>query len=373
MIKKTLSFLLVVILILSCNESGTDPETAQANPREYTWTIDTISYPRAFQTILFSVWGKSPDDVYACGHSSVGSGNLWHYDGTEWSDIEIKYEVPYGLYSLRSVFGTDETNIWIGGSKIEANPNPPPSDIDIPFLANTNGYAWFSFLLEPLGQVESIHGTDFNNMWAITDSCDVLHFDGTTWEIDRLEFDLPEGGCLQVRDIVYFNSTTYILAYYVDISTSSATFFFIGGRISNWQILNSCTITTGDIIYVYDWGDNSFFSSPWGTLYSIGQGGFYQFDNVSSWSPAIPSATYLVDIFGIDGLSENNIIMAGSDYAYHWNGVDLYLIPELTNTDIQYNGVVMFDKEVFLVGYLFDGSHNSVIAHGRKVEEVTKE
>ncbi|MBM4172679.1 MAG: hypothetical protein FJ214_12475, partial [Ignavibacteria bacterium] len=57
-----------LIFTNSCN-SPTEPEPIYKDPLTMTWTVDTLEYPDAFQTTLSSIWGSSPNDVYAVGHS----------------------------------------------------------------------------------------------------------------------------------------------------------------------------------------------------------------------------------------------------------------------------------------------------------------
>ena len=44
---------------------------------------------------VYGLWGASPDDVYAVGSVSGQSGFIWHYDGTQWSEVALPYgELP---------------------------------------------------------------------------------------------------------------------------------------------------------------------------------------------------------------------------------------------------------------------------------------
>jgi len=38
---------------------------------------------------VYGVWGARPDDVYAVGSMSDRSGFIWHYDGTQWSELPL--------------------------------------------------------------------------------------------------------------------------------------------------------------------------------------------------------------------------------------------------------------------------------------------
>ena len=41
---------------------------------------------------VYGVWGPSPEDVYAVGSVSGQSGFIWHYDGTQWSEVALPYD-----------------------------------------------------------------------------------------------------------------------------------------------------------------------------------------------------------------------------------------------------------------------------------------
>ncbi|MFQ5631413.1 MAG: hypothetical protein ACE5I1_21785, partial [bacterium] len=60
---------------------------APPDPRHLTWTVDTLRYPDSFQTLMYGIWGSSPNDVYAVGHTNVVRGNMYHYNGKSWQDV----------------------------------------------------------------------------------------------------------------------------------------------------------------------------------------------------------------------------------------------------------------------------------------------
>ncbi len=54
--QKILIIVLAVVVIItgSCKDDGTGPGKEIKNPREFTWTADTIYYPDSYQTIIVS-------------------------------------------------------------------------------------------------------------------------------------------------------------------------------------------------------------------------------------------------------------------------------------------------------------------------------
>lgn len=51
---------------------------------------------------LRSIWGSSADDIYVCG-----AGRILHYDGTDWSDLDVSGD---------AVSGTSPSNVFVLGS-----------------------------------------------------------------------------------------------------------------------------------------------------------------------------------------------------------------------------------------------------------------
>ena len=48
--------------------------------------------------------------------------------------------------------------------------------------------------------------------------------------------------------------------------------------------------------------------------------------------------------------------------AYHWNGIDLYQIPQMNNTnDMIYYGVWMFEDEVIIIGSKYNNTPQPTI------------
>jgi len=63
--------LFLIGLVASGCKHSTSPPVVK-NGREYTWTIDTLAYPRRFQTSMRDIWGSSANDVYVVGHNDAG-------------------------------------------------------------------------------------------------------------------------------------------------------------------------------------------------------------------------------------------------------------------------------------------------------------
>lgn len=63
------------------------------DPRTYSWTADTLSYPGFFQTLVYDMWDSSANDVYAVGHASANdgvSGIMMEVVGMMWCSVNQK-------------------------------------------------------------------------------------------------------------------------------------------------------------------------------------------------------------------------------------------------------------------------------------------
>ncbi|MFA6598626.1 MAG: hypothetical protein WCS69_12955 [Ignavibacteriaceae bacterium] len=90
--KHFLSVVLISFVLLSfgCKKPPTSSDDNKpALKKEFVWSIDTLFFDYPYmppdQINLHSIWGSSPTNVWAVGHSDIPSGRLWHYDGNKWT------------------------------------------------------------------------------------------------------------------------------------------------------------------------------------------------------------------------------------------------------------------------------------------------
>ena len=110
---KTKILFLSVFFILTlqyCSSSTEPPIKPVKDPRTYTWTIDTLKI--SFQTDLGRIWGNSPNDVYIGGHNAGTPGSFWHYDGSNWSAVNL----PEYSYDINGIYGFSAGDVWAVGS-----------------------------------------------------------------------------------------------------------------------------------------------------------------------------------------------------------------------------------------------------------------
>jgi hypothetical protein len=129
----------VLFVQLDCKDTLIDPPIK--NPREYTWTIDTLAYPGSFQTLMGDMWASSPSDVYVVGHNDQAFGKMYHYDGKGWTPVNT----PFGAIDLGAIYGFSANDIWAVGERIDYNPTPPPNFLDSSLIIHFDGSRWTEY------------------------------------------------------------------------------------------------------------------------------------------------------------------------------------------------------------------------------------
>ena len=131
-----------LIITNSCKDNSTGPGKEKKSPRDYTWTADTIFYEGSIQTLMRSIWGSSANDLYVCGHSDDNRGQIWHFDGEKWLNVDIFKTIQSTAFTPYKINGISSDNIFIVCSKIKNNPIPPPDLLHPSFLIQYNGSNW---------------------------------------------------------------------------------------------------------------------------------------------------------------------------------------------------------------------------------------
>jgi hypothetical protein len=80
--RTVLALLATVFLfnIYSCEDSGAGA-LALCDRSDFVWTIGTLEMP---MNSIYSIWGSSPNDVWATGPDGTPLDELWNYDGAKW-------------------------------------------------------------------------------------------------------------------------------------------------------------------------------------------------------------------------------------------------------------------------------------------------
>lgn len=94
---------------------------SDANILRYDGTFERLPSPGLGEHIVYGIWGSSANDVYAVGSASARNGFIWHFDGTEWTSIDIPDDVPLDENrdhpQFLKVWGTSADEIWVVGER----------------------------------------------------------------------------------------------------------------------------------------------------------------------------------------------------------------------------------------------------------------
>ncbi len=344
-LKKYLPAIIVMVvlpgLFYYCS-SPTEPWVK--DPREYTWTVDTIKNPdpTVFQTLMSSIWGSSPSDVYICGHTDTGP-NIYHYDGDKWDAIDLS---DYGLRKgyRNKIFGFSKNDVWIAGGLGHTGGYKTSE------LLHFNGDEWESFEFETRSELIDVWGTSLNNLWACGEGGIVFHFDGSIWQIDTIKISVEEGRGYFLKNIIELNGIPYVGGY----KNMPLVQYFFKKEINSWITMDSAESDEG----VIKWGGALFYLSSEKHFYSTGSGGLFEYID-GNWE----NIFYLdTGIYGIYELVKNKYLMAefrGKIYLYE-NGAfeSIYSFDEQIGLKELWGN----ERECFVVGQI---QNSTVILRGK--------
>lgn len=83
--------------------------------------VSRITTPGPGRRTVFGLWASSESDLWAVGGHAGRSGFVWHYDGTEWTELLLPLDIPRRadneLPSLLKVWGDGEGTVWVVGDR----------------------------------------------------------------------------------------------------------------------------------------------------------------------------------------------------------------------------------------------------------------
>jgi hypothetical protein len=361
--KFAISFCTALILFQSgCKNNPVDAPIK--NPREYTWTIDTIAYPGSFQTSMRDIWGSSSKDVYVVGHNDQNRGAMWHFDGSKWSDVKLSIlqgGTIEGAMDLRALVGLRSNSVFAVGERIYSNPSPPPNFLDTSRIIHFNGLQW---LEEPLSRSKglwSISATRQDLLWCCGDGGALYKYEGGLWQKDSVQLSIPLGADYTLWDIKgnpLFDET-YMLGYIHQNEFARTKYYFFTRRMGRWNLTDSLIVEPGHVEVKF--GESGLWVSPEGTLYSYGSGIFRW--TGSSWLKVLSPRAFVEKMIGT---GEKNIFVVGDlGEILQYNGVDWYEFTNLGFADITYTCAWTDGSDVFFVGFTSSYPQKTIIIHGR--------
>lgn len=333
-------FILVIIINCNCKSNSVGPQSKPSpGRRDYIWKIDTL--PIKYGS-LTRIWGDSPSNIYAIGPVDANE-NIWHYDGTKWNCDYISRQIE-----PTAIFGDAEDNVWLAGrgGKI--------------WYYNGNAWAYHSNLFinkESTIGIENLCGNSRNDILGVgylsnkDDSKGlIIKYNGDKWYIIDsstsksttyidIENDKDENGVYFIQGIKFGNYgriTSVIIKY------DKKNQYEIYSDQGDPQ--NECSVSSisGKVYFVF--GSKIYKYKPGGNEYitEIKENGF------DKW---------------IVGRDESDLFCYINGGIAHYNGLNVSVIYELEKSKVAINGSLIFENDVYFLGYDYVTKTNLII-HG---------
>ena len=322
----------------SCKSpTGPKQDNLQPGRRDYTWTVDTLNIP---YTVLESIWGSSPTDVWAVGPGGDKDKTIYHFTGQQWVNDGISRPL-----APVAVFGFSQKDVWFGsyGNTIwhyDGNSLLHFQDYTIPNCT----YAG----------IESIWGDSPDNIYAVGfgDSSNVLrgviqHFTGSKWE--TIYISNKNEDFVRIFKGIFSGSDYYVLSIRnnENNNTDSTIIYQFDGK-------NVKELYSSDFLA----GHSSNLSVIASRVYFILDNGVYLYNNGFTLQFNVEDQNFYRSISGRNGY---DVFLCMKDGIAHYNGMDIQYLYHF-HTGIQFLGAPsIFDKEVFFLAYDFVNNLNLII------------
>ncbi|MHB9012898.1 MAG: hypothetical protein ACYC49_11840 [Ignavibacteriaceae bacterium] len=327
-----------MLFILQSCKSPTGPVESQPGRRDYTWTVDTLNVP---YTVLESIWGNSPSDVWCVGPGGDKDKTIYHFNGQMWVNDGISRPL-----APAAVFGFSQNDVWFGsyGNTIwhyDGNNISKFQDYTIP------NYPWAG--------IQNIWGDSPNNVYAVgfADSNNIFRgviqrFNGSLWQTVYIS---TKNEVFVKMYKGYFTSNNYYILSYKNNDqneTDSSVIYQFSGTTLNE--ISSSDMRNGHLSDLATIASELYFIVD-NEIYILGKNGFNLLFNVNNNN----------FIQGIWGRSRADIFLAMKDGIAHYNGTDIQYLYHFNHAQIGLGGAAIFDKEVFFLAYDFQNNLNLII------------
>ncbi len=350
MIRIRIYFLIVIISVISlqigCKDKIVDPPIK--NPREYTWTVDTIAYPGSFQTAMNSIYATAPNNVYIVGHNDGAFGKMYHYDGKKWQPVDL----AFGISSLGSIYGFGPNNIWAVGHSSDYNPNPPPNYLFSSKIIQYDGVKWKEHSMSDGGMLQTVWGSSPTDIWAGGVNT-LLHYDGVRWT--KQQMNPRDDGYYHIHGLS--SNEIYLLGIRTLDSLNPWQRYHVLMRYNgfSWSVIDSVSVMS----YSYPFGVAGLGSIS-GTMYSLAWG-VYSFRG-GSWKQELTTNSPLQCLYAYS--STNVFVVGQNSLIYHYDGQTWQQLMNIVDEGWWFTGVWNSEKEAFIVGH-DAGGNKTIVLHGK--------
>jgi hypothetical protein len=170
------------------NSGGFPPDQTIMHWNGTAWTPATGIPSGLTQLTLNGVWGSSATDVWAVGqytyYDASKGGRVWagttlHWNGTTWSNANNLTQAQLTGVLLDSVWGSSPNDVWAYGSAF-GNCNGGCSPTGGSFL-HWDGTAWT--LTATKASVLALWGSSASDVWGVGPGGDTAHWTGSAWNM----------------------------------------------------------------------------------------------------------------------------------------------------------------------------------------------
>lgn len=349
------SFIQVIFLLslftalTTCTEQSINPTEQLKDPREMTWTADTIKMPdTAIQLLPLDMIVVSPNNIWIAFW--VGHGQLWHYDGNSW---KVSEDIGGGINCLAK---KSDIDLWAGG-------RIGRYDGDNVAVANYKNGTWTWNEMTIKGEILDMCTDTQGNVWACGRNGLVMKYTNNNWVADTINIKLGTNFSYLLTGIKYYNSKIYVVGTKINKNTLLETHYYISGDIKNWTVQDSMVFNPSVNV---KWGNWGLHRSNDDILYSYGLRGIWKYEN-NQWQQMY----YLNgEMYGMY-CERSDYILAVSAFnqIFFYNGSSWKLISDLFKTNDPYfvfNNVTMVGKEIYVAGYgAINNKDVTIVWHGK--------
>ncbi|MFA6542100.1 MAG: hypothetical protein WCT99_10905 [Bacteroidota bacterium] len=350
------------LINFGCREKPTEPNKEEFIPSksDYIWTVDTLLYHPGGQTLMQTLWGSSPTNVYAAGHDAQGYGTMWHYDGIEWKPVDL---IPAfggmieGPFDLSIVYGFDSTNIYAAGSRLyQTFSDKPPYFLDSTFIIHFNGKTWNEEVINrKFGALSHVGALSASNIYFSGYGKYVYHFNNTVWNVDSVPFFYNNSNEYTINNnaVLVQNDAVPIIFSNVHNNLNGNDVYKFFKKTDSWVAIDSFTnLENPKWGYVTLWKDNE------GSIYSGGDAVYTLHGD--SWIQQFRPKYIIQKLWGT---SKNNIFaLSILGHVYHFNGMNWNELKIPSSENMDFHGIWGTEDEIFLSAY--DG-YRTFIFHGK--------
>ncbi len=354
---KILFIISLLQIVASCKEKGTEPPLTKPfkNPREMTWTADTLKMPDyAIQLLPLDLLVVSPEDIWLAAW--VGHGQVYHYDGKTWNMVK---EIGGGINCL--VQGSTPNSIWVGGYI--------GRDVDGQFTQNAylgyyNGANWQDNEFQLKSELLDMSTDPSGNIWACGRNGLVFKYENNKWTTDTINLNLNDNVAYWLKSIENFNGKTYILAPTAHKTTYLEKYYFLSGDMDNFIVLDSMIFDSPSV--TIKWGYLQLYSSTFNKLYSNGLSGVWIYQD-KDWEKILDVNGTIYNIYG----KAENFLLAVGDYdkVLFYNGSTWMSIADLFKVNdptFVFKNVWTDGYEIIITGYgAVNNKRGTIIWHGK--------